>query len=379
MFRIGLTALLATVGALLLATPAAASVDDENCLMCHRYPTIGRYDEDGHRRVFYVAPDRYARSVHGVVSCTDCHEGLDTIPHTDVQKVDCAKECHVTEPSRDRPFSHGGMITKYEDSVHGRSAGGEQKAFPEDLPTCKYCHTNRELSPGAGWGGSPALATETLARCAGCHPEDAWAERSYAHFTHRMRRRRSQSEVVELCTSCHEDADKMARHGLESVETFKDTFHWTQVKYGVSDAPDCISCHVPMGYSTHDIRPRTDPISPINFANRVRTCSNDGGVQSCHPAATERFAKGRVHAYGLKAALASADPSGAEGDDDETALVRRAAEDMSDTEVRQFRIIELIKLIYKLLIAATIVPMLGHNLLDLYRIKRSGHGGPGHV
>jgi hypothetical protein len=121
-----------------------------------------------------------------------------------------------------------------------------------------------------------------------------------------MRRVRGQPEIIKLCTGCHEDSHKMARHGLESVSTYKDTFHWSLVKYGVKNAPDCISCHVPVGYTTHDIRPRGDAMSSIHTLNRVSTCSNQGGIQSCHPAATARFATGRVHA---KYSTAGACPS----------------------------------------------------------------------
>ncbi len=60
--------------------------DTENCLLCHRYPSIGRYDESGIKRVFYVNDKKFAGSVHGKLKCKNCHVGLDQIPHTDVQK-----------------------------------------------------------------------------------------------------------------------------------------------------------------------------------------------------------------------------------------------------------------------------------------------------
>ena len=54
---------------------------------------------------------------------------------------------------------------------------------------------------------------------------------------------------------------------------------------------------------SHDLRPRTDPISPLHIFNRIKTCSNQGGIQVCHPGATAQFAGGRVHAYGTKAQM----------------------------------------------------------------------------
>ena len=360
---------------LLLLTDVAfgsnAVSDTENCLLCHRFPSMGRYDETGTKRIFYVNDKKFAASVHGKLKCKNCHVGLDKIPHTDVSKVDCATKCHLKEPSTNQEFSHANMIDKYDASVHGRGTIAYPKRFPEDLPTCKYCHDNRMYNPLDGlWGNSEALENEILTRCVGCHTQKEWAQNFYHHFTHRMRRRRPQEEVVKLCTSCHEDQAKMARHGLESIETYKDTFHWVEVKYGVENAPDCLSCHVPLGYSTHDIRPRTDAVSPINSANRLQTCSNQGGLQACHPRATIEFASGRVHAYGTKIQLMTG-KTPADVESPKMAFVMERAEtDISEQELFRYKILELIKLFYKVLIGASITFMGFHQWLDFLAAKR---------
>ncbi len=361
---------------LLIPVPAAfgqsgVPADTENCLLCHRYPNMGRYDSSGQKRVYYVNPEKFARSVHGKLKCKNCHSGLDRIPHTDVKKVDCATKCHLKEPSTNQEFSHANMIQKYEQSVHGRGSEQNPKPFPEDLPNCKYCHDNRMYNPFSGqWGLNAGLFKETLARCMGCHTKETWAQNFYAHFTHRMRRRREQTEVIILCTSCHEDRNKMARHGLESIETYKDTFHWIEIKFGVKNAPDCISCHVPLGHATHDIRPRTDPISPINDINRVQTCSNQGGVQACHPDARAKFATGRVHAYGTKAQMVAGGRvknfKGVTID----SLLARAEVEISKEELFHFKVLQLIKLFYKIFIGVTILFMGLHQWLDFLSAKR---------
>lgn len=346
--------------------------DTENCLFCHRYPNMGRYDKSGNKRIYYVNEKSFASSVHGKLRCKSCHAGLDQIPHTNVKKVDCSSSCHIKEPSTGKEFSHSNMVEKYRASVHGAGTSGSPKRHPEDLPTCKYCHDNPMYrAPDGVWGQSNALINETLARCMGCHTSSHWAERFYSHFTHRMRKRRSQEEIVALCTSCHEDQEKMARHGLESIGTYKDTFHWIQVQYGVKDAPDCISCHTPVGYSAHDIRPRTDRISPINMDNRVKTCSNQGGVQSCHPGATTQFASGRVHAYGMKAQLMAGQNQANFAENENIALVvERAEKDLSKKELFHYKVLKLVKLFYKILIAFVIGSMLIHQGLDYMASRR---------
>jgi len=348
-----------------------AAPDEENCLLCHRYPQMGRYDETGKKRVFYINENMFANSVHGKLRCKSCHVGLDTIPHTNIEKVDCSTKCHIEEPSTNKEFSHINMIEKYEASVHGKIINGKIKAYPEDLPTCKYCHTNRMYNPFRSiWGQSEALSNETLARCMGCHTEEQWAKRFYAHFTHRMRRRRSQTEIIALCTSCHENREKMARHGLETIETYKDTFHFTQVKYGVENAPDCIDCHVPINYSTHYIRPKTDPTSPVYITNRITTCSNQGGLKICHPGAHAEFASGRVHAYGLKAKIAAHNDKLKLPSQTKDLVAERAQAEIENKEVFHYNVLKIIRLFYQILIAVVIGSMVIHQMLDYIRTKR---------
>ncbi len=347
--------------------------DTENCLLCHRYPTMGRFDKDGKKRIFYINEKKFANSAHGNLRCKSCHVGLDEIPHTDVKKVDCATKCHIKEPSTNKEFSHINMVEKYQASVHGTGKTATPKPFPEDLPTCKDCHSNPMYTPFSGmWGNSEALSKETLSRCIGCHTDKQWAKKFYSHFTQRMRKRRSPVEIIALCTRCHEDSEKMARHGLETVDTYKDTFHWAQLKFGVESAPDCISCHAPVGHTTHDIRPRTDEISPIHPANRVNTCSNQGGVQTCHPGATDQFASGRVHAYGVKAQMVAGDEIADAENRDMSKVRRRAQSDVSAKDAFHYQILEYIRLFYKVLIGGTIGFMCLHQFLA-YRSGRKKH------
>ncbi|MBW1878343.1 MAG: cytochrome b/b6 domain-containing protein [Deltaproteobacteria bacterium] len=338
--------------------------------MCHRYPTLGRFEEDGTKRTYYVNDQLYLQSVHGKLECTTCHQDVDRIPHANADKVDCSTQCHLREPSTGRPFSHANMVDKYEQSVHGRlEPDGSTKAHAEDLPACLDCHDNRVLFVPSGlWGRNDALSNETLTRCKGCHTAGDWAEREYIHVTHRLRRPRDRSEVVRLCGKCHEDAEKMGRHGVESVDTYKETYHWQQIKYNVRDAPDCISCHVPVGYSAHDIRPAEDPISPLHRTNRVTTCANPGGVQSCHPNATDQFATGRVHAYGEKAKIAMrAEMFSSVDEEVDPLLLERAKGTYGPGELWRYEILALLKLAYKLLIGVVIGGMTLHQLLDFRR------------
>ena len=344
-------AVLAACSLLLSADPALAQEDQfrdsENCMFCHRYPTIGKFDEAGEKKIFNIYGKGYVSSVHGILKCTDCHRGLQKIPHVDTKKVDCSVQCHLRDDQAKRKFSHMEVFEKSEASVHGKGSKFNPKPFPEDLPDCTYCHDNRDYySTGRAIGMSDDKA----------HPATLL---------------RSQRDVVRLCSSCHEDEEKMTRHGLESIKTFKDTFHWQALKYGVKNAPDCISCHVPAGYSSHTIRPGTDLLSPVNIKNRLQTCSMGGGAQSCHPEATHAFAEGRVHEYGTKAQLLARKKDNKEGRF-RSLLAEQARVDIPDEELFHYRVLSAISLIYKILIGLTIGFMFLHQLLDYKRATKKG-------
>ncbi|GBE41085.1 hypothetical protein BMS3Bbin09_00974 [bacterium BMS3Bbin09] len=320
--------------------------DSENCMLCHRYPTIGRFDEAGEKKIFYIDGKDYASSVHGKLNCTDCHRGLNRIPHFDLRKVDCSVKCHLHNLSTKKAFSHMEVVGKLEASVHGKGPKFELKPFPEDLPDCTYCHDNRDYySTGRAIGRSDDQA-------------------------HAATLLRSQRDVIRLCASCHEDEEKMTRHGLESIKTFKDTFHWQAIKYGVKNAPDCISCHVPTGFSSHTIRPESDLLSPLNIKNRLQTCSFGVGALTCHPDATHAFAEGRVHEYGTKAQLLTGGVN-MEGRF-RSLMTEQARADIAKEDLFHYRVLSAIRLIYKILIGCTIGFMFFHQLLDYRRATKKG-------
>ncbi len=145
--------------------------DVENCLMCHKFSGLGRVDESGKKRIFYVNEKLYAQSVHGKIRCKECHTDVDEYPHTSAEKVDCSNTCHLVDPATNKNFSHATMIDKYELSVHGRKdAQGKLKEHADDLPECIYCHENRIYQPVSGLAQKEqGVAQEILDRCLGCH------------------------------------------------------------------------------------------------------------------------------------------------------------------------------------------------------------------
>jgi hypothetical protein len=367
---------------------SAFAVDEENCLLCHKYSGLGRIDETGKKHLYYINENLYNQSVHGRIRCGECHTGIDKFPHGTIKKVDCATLCHLTEPSSGKPFSHAPMIEKYQLSVHGTMEQGKEKQHVEDLPTCTYCHENtiyHEDDDLYHRGGE--VIREVMDRCLGCHANNAWTDTFFHHFIERLHQRRSSQRMVALCTSCHDNEERMARHGLKTVGTFRDTFHWQAIKFGDPNAPNCITCHAPVGYLAHDIMPKDDISSAINKKNLVRTCSNQGGGQLCHPNATPRFAQGEVHPIQFKAGLFDRAKESLtlkqSIDKEKTKPFQSLLEsivrvDIGERHPYQNIILVLVKYFYMLLIGILISSMIIHQILDYFATLREMRAGRHH-
>ncbi|MBI5416539.1 hypothetical protein HZA55_01100 [Candidatus Poribacteria bacterium] len=313
------------------APAASAGSQDEgdlskdDCLKCHGYKDIAITRPEGSTKFFYVNPDVFERTVHGNVSCKDCHD-IDQIPHKPISernRVWCGKQCHLIEPSQrdtNTPFSHGPIYSIFKESVHSRgecyTKDGkpvEDEDYNPDAPACKYCHSNPVYNLRED-GSVAEIVPENVRRCMACHPgpmkadgtpSNLFAYRFYRHVTHRLQSstRRSPLGVVELCSSCHANRELMVKHNVrvDAVETYKDTFHWKAIKLGHKKTAHCLSCHTLPDHSVHDIKKSNNPQAATYISankegkvdwsksNRQKTCGNyEGPVLSntkggCHP------------------------------------------------------------------------------------------------
>ncbi len=359
----------------------AFAADEDGCVVCHKYSGLARLDQKtGQLRLFYVNYDKFNNSVHGKVLCKNCHLNLDVIPHNNAKKVDCSTKCHVKEPSKDVEFSHGNLYAEINMSIHGKGTKDNPKKFSTDMPGCTDCHLNTVYKPVQGFDQDPGISRDTLRRCIGCHTEEDWATRYYQHFSHRLHRSKTALETAKLCLNCHQDEQMMARHNLPATANYRDTFHWKGVLYGDKNAPDCLSCHAPIGYSVHSLTSMHDPQSPVYRTNLQSTCASVDSTQQCHPGAVESFATGKIHqteaGFDEKvAAFVKGDPvldgvnllerkrryeSQIESEGIDTAAI-------DATERFQRKVYLLVKYIYTLLITVVIGGMLIHQLMDFYR------------
>lgn len=272
-------------------SPGADAADKENCLMCHKYRQIGRIDEKGSQKSYFVSENIYANTTHRNVPCRDCHTYIKKLPHDPVtQEVNCANECHIKPPFSTENFSHKKIIDVYNKSVHGIKEDDSPEVSAAK-PYCKYCHVNPQYTRVEE---GRIKFEETLSRCMNCH-ERKGVTQAYKHITHRLRHKTSRSpqQIVQLCsTNCHADLVLMkklnvSRESLEAVETYNESIHGKAVGLGSQVAADCVSCHATS--AIHDIYKKDEPEATVNKANLVDTC------KQCHEDVNERFARIDVH------------------------------------------------------------------------------------
>lgn len=350
---------------IVLCIPTVGFAEVEgNCTMCHKFAGFGRVEKPNNnsektfKRLFNINNELYEASYHGKVRCKSCHIGVDKIPHTDVEKVDCATDCHISDPSTNKAFSHRKIAEDFNKSVHG--VEGSRSEFKSDLPVCKDCHTNKPYHASV----EERLGAQTfLAVCQECHQSKTWPTRFYEHMIYRSTKRRPSKLVVELCSTCHADSKLMARHDLDVVVGFSTTFHGKAIAYGNEEVANCLNCHAPyqLGFSPHRITSRRDKSSPVNPANKLKTCSQSG----CHIGAQSEFATGgRVHPSPAKARslLRESITNGEDG------LAVKTDKLAVETGI-QARVVGWIKLFYKVLIIVVVGGLALHRILEIYTFR----------
>lgn len=286
---------------------ALAFEDDEACLMCHKYPKMGRITETGIQKSYYVMPHVFSKTVHRNVPCRDCHGYIKELPHKPVTEgVTCNQECHsIKNPATGKPFSHKPIYDVFKKSVHGREKIAT--GLEDDKPYCITCHTNplynalEETPP-----------KHIVDRCVVCHEDVKFAEKWYSHTSRRIREiKRSPQEIVAMCSSCHADQQMLDRHQQAAKEegrelgkkfpiaavSYDESFHGKVTKYGNMQAANCLDCHANTAnyyMSVHELLPSRDPKSPVSSENRVETCKR------CHTRADKNYAQLDPHPSSLK-------------------------------------------------------------------------------
>ena len=134
-----------------LSFPACAAAQKvEDCLMCHDSKDLTT-QRDGKAVSLYVDGKKFSGSVHGSLTCVDCHSDLQNkeLPHEEkLAKVACGN-CHADEQK-----------------LHAESRHGKAVARGDPLaPRCKDCHGNHDILPVKDPGSAVAPGRIPIGTC----------------------------------------------------------------------------------------------------------------------------------------------------------------------------------------------------------------------
>jgi cytochrome b subunit of formate dehydrogenase len=228
------------VGSLFLVRPAAAAATNaveklanSDCLDCHTDPSNTRLVNGAKVPLAVFPTNRFNKSVHGMLDCTDCHTGVKELVHdAKLPPPDCSG-CHDKEAK------------DYATSIHGVShAMGASGAA-----NCWDCHGSHGILPVKD-PSSPVFKLN----------------------------------LPETCAKCHNNPDLTREYQMkhpEAASQYLDSIHGQALlKMGLIVAPSCNDCH-----GTHSIKRAVDRDSPINHANVAKTCGK------CHVGIEETYNK----------------------------------------------------------------------------------------
>jgi predicted CXXCH cytochrome family protein len=312
-----------------------------DCLACHADKTL--QDASGHS--VGVDGDKFHSSIHGSLSCTDCHTSIKDYPHPDQPAVVKCDTCHADQGKAIAGSVHDGTNPHPCTGCHGNA----HSIFPKDDPrsavyplnipkTCGTCHASEALAKKYGLQNVYATYMDSIhgyavskegllvaANCMSCHG-------SHGILSHKdPKSPTSRANIPATCGACHggvKDEYSAGVHGKsvadggmiapvctdchtahailqptesdfrmqstpicgschkDQLATYRDTFH-SQLGLlgGYVETARCWDCH-----GAHGILPASDPASPVNQANLIKTCGR------CHKDANASFVKYQPHA-----------------------------------------------------------------------------------
>jgi cytochrome b subunit of formate dehydrogenase len=288
------------------ASPAALAGDPDNCLFCHQFRGLSRYDVESNRvHVFFIDPDYVDNEAgpHARLACTACHPRSEVavIPHRPVSRVNCTQLCHLVAPGQtERLFSHASVAGMLDQSVHSWKLLAELTfrhgpLLEPDQSKCLYCHDEPVFRNLAGVLPTlSVLGSRIFDRCDVCHVGQMPVDVRYylRHVCARLQPARNSLDLAQVCAVCHADPSVYRPYHLkDTAASYMQSFHGLAALLGDQRTANCLSCHVGAGANVHLMFARTDPRSSVNPANVANTCR----TTACHPGAEPQFAAASVH------------------------------------------------------------------------------------
>jgi hypothetical protein len=268
-------------------TAGVAWSDNSLCLGCHQDESLKK-DARGKSISLFVSEAGFKNSIHGKLSCSNCHTRIKDDAHAEGGKkaADKSVNCGACHKEADKEYQqglHAKMIMKgTERAANCFDCHGKHNILPSKNPksmthvsniarTCNRCHSNvafvKHHALGAAIPGEEfkksvhgKTGEVTCTSCHGSHSLRSLIDPKSTIF---------RSNIPQTCGSCHPDITKQ----------FIESIHGELAARGRADSPTCTTCH-----GIHGIKAKVDPDSPVNERRiALTTCPQ------CH--AAERISK----------------------------------------------------------------------------------------
>jgi predicted CXXCH cytochrome family protein len=281
--------------------------EEEYCMKCHGQAVTMTF-RNGETVFARVHISSLQSSVHGKLSCSDCHYGFSSEEHP--RRNFGSQRDYTLALSENCRRCHFDKYTKTFEGIHYTMLNrGNTKA-----PVCIDCHGAHEISHIA------KERTLIARRCRQCHPDiyDMYAKSVHGnalfsennqdvpvctdcHTAHSIEDPRSvdyRERIPEMCGNCHANKAIVGKYGLSTavLDSYLSDFHGLtltlyrmQKKEPNKPAPPlvvCTDCH-----GTHNIMSTSDPNASTIKANLVKRC------RQCHANASEDFPDAWVSHY----------------------------------------------------------------------------------
>ncbi|MFZ3122610.1 MAG: hypothetical protein WA104_04495 [Thermodesulfovibrionales bacterium] len=272
-----------------IASDALKSDEAAMCMGCHSAQGIVKTFKNKEKVSVYIEESHFKNTVHGFLSCTNCHSTISMDKHPSAQYAskkefaiqisNACKTCHSNEQVLARPI-HKQAITR------------------ANAPPCSDCHGSHSISKVSGWketASNPqyclachkkdlslSMKGETLSltineatlrksvhsnhNCSDCHV--SFSKKSHPIKTFGSKRELSIS-VSEVCKGCHS----------EKYKQYQGSIHSNMLAKGNLNAPVCTDCH---GAAHSVARAKTDKTLGLKSCNKCHGELNSSYEASIH-------------------------------------------------------------------------------------------------
>lgn len=273
--------------------------EEQYCMKCHSHPVTLHF-KNSETLPMKVNLDLLNASVHGKLSCSDCHFGFSSEEHP--QRNFRTHRDFVLASSESCRRCHFDKYTKTLESIHYTMLSQGRL----EAPVCTDCHGSHEIYRVS------KVRTESAKRCKRCHAKeyDTYAESVHGsalisehnqdvpvcvdcHTAHTIEDPLSmdyRERIPEMCSNCHAKKEVVGKYGLSTdvVKTYLSDFHGVTLGLYIMHKGETAKPHKPIAvctdcHGTHNIMTTRGTEASIVKSNLLKRC------QKCHADANEHF------------------------------------------------------------------------------------------